>query len=157
MPAFQYEGEGGRGLVLSALAQPQQSFDGRFLYRTIFEKGAALLYSIVMNHGFTNGNKRIGWATLSLFFVFNNYVVYAPQAQTVRLTLQIAQNQISRAEIALWLRRRALSRKQLDAILMGRREDSIQLAQAALQHLRALVGVMTRVMQARVQRGTASS
>ena len=73
MPAFSYEGEGGRSLVLSALAQPRPTFGGQYLYRTIFDKGAELLYSITKNHGFINGNKRMAWATVSLFFVFNDY------------------------------------------------------------------------------------
>jgi len=41
MPAFQYlGGDYGKGLLASALAQPSQTFGGRFLYRTIFDKAA---------------------------------------------------------------------------------------------------------------------
>ncbi len=44
----------------SALAQPRATFGGKELYPTIIEKAAALGFSLVMNHAFVDGNKRIG-------------------------------------------------------------------------------------------------
>ncbi len=49
-------------LVDSALAQPQMTFDGNDLFPTLAEKAAALGYSLIMNHAFNDGNKRIGHA-----------------------------------------------------------------------------------------------
>ena len=47
----------------SAVAQPRATFDGKELYPTIIEKAAALGFSLIMNHAFVDGNKRIGhWA-----------------------------------------------------------------------------------------------
>lgn len=54
-------------LLLSAIARPYQTFDGRELYTTPIEKAAALCESLIVNHPFVDGNKRI-WllATLAL-------------------------------------------------------------------------------------------
>jgi len=48
------------GGVESAIAQPQMSFGGAELYSTIESKATALCFSLVMNHPFVDGNKRIG-------------------------------------------------------------------------------------------------
>ena len=142
MPAYLYEGEGGRNLVLSALAQPRQTFFGQFLYRTIYENGAALPWSIVKNHGFINGNKRMGYATVSIFFVLNGYVLYAPTDRVVTLTVGIAEGTITQHEVALWLRRQAISSQNLAEILKGQTKEPVQFAEAAVQQLAALVNVM---------------
>ena len=44
----------------SALAQPQMTFVGNDLYPTLVEKAATLGYSLIQNHPFVDGNKRIG-------------------------------------------------------------------------------------------------
>lgn len=53
--------------VESAVAQPLMTFDGSELYEPLDEKAAALCYSIVMNHPFIDGNKRIGHAAMESF------------------------------------------------------------------------------------------
>ena len=49
-----------RGLLESALARPQMTFGGEDLYPDIPAKAAALLHSLVANHPFVDGNKRVG-------------------------------------------------------------------------------------------------
>lgn len=51
------------GLLESALAMPQASFDGQYLHADLFEMAAAYLYHIVQNHPFVDGNKRTGAAS----------------------------------------------------------------------------------------------
>jgi len=46
----------------SAVAQPRATFDGKELYPSVLGKAAALGFSLVMNHPFVDGNKRIGHA-----------------------------------------------------------------------------------------------
>lgn len=53
-----------KGLV-AILGNIEQTFDGQALYPSVEERGATLLYSVIKNHPFTDGNKRIG----SLLFV----------------------------------------------------------------------------------------
>jgi death-on-curing protein len=48
------------GLLESALARPFQTFNGVDLYPESIEKAAALIESILNNHPFVDGNKRIG-------------------------------------------------------------------------------------------------
>lgn len=64
LPDFQYlGGSQGRGAFESALAQPQQSFGGEYLYPSISDKAAALIWSTIKNHPFTDGNKRTALTT----------------------------------------------------------------------------------------------
>ena len=60
-------------LLDSALARPKATYDGKELYPTICEKGVALLYSMVKNHPFENGNKRIATASLLVFLYMNGH------------------------------------------------------------------------------------
>jgi death-on-curing family protein len=59
----------------SSVKQIEQSFGGKELYKTIEEKAATLLYLIVKNHSFVDGNKRIG-AACFLFFLDQNGMLY---------------------------------------------------------------------------------
>ena len=52
-----------------------QSFGGSDLYPTLEDKASALLYFIVKNHSFIDGNKRIG-ATIFLYFLEKNNALY---------------------------------------------------------------------------------
>lgn len=55
----------------SSLNQIKQSFAGKELYESVEEKAATLLYLIVKNHSFVDGNKRIG-AACFLYFLESN-------------------------------------------------------------------------------------
>uniref|UniRef100_UPI00404ACACA RhuM family protein n=1 Tax=Gelidibacter sp. TaxID=2018083 RepID=UPI00404ACACA len=75
-----------------------QTFDGIELYRTIEEKAAHLLYFVVKNHSFTDGNKRIA-AFLFVWFLERNKLLYQSNgtkiiadSTLVALTLMIAQS-----------------------------------------------------------------
>jgi prophage maintenance system killer protein len=75
-----------------------QTFDGIELYRTIAEKAAHLLYFVVKNHSFTDGNKRIA-AFLFVWFLERNNLLYKStgnkliaDSTLVALTLMLAQS-----------------------------------------------------------------
>ena len=55
-------------LLSSALQRPFQTFDGTFVYKTIAEKGAALVESLLVNHPFIDGNKRTGYVLLRRYY-----------------------------------------------------------------------------------------
>ncbi|MGJ9411814.1 type II toxin-antitoxin system death-on-curing family toxin [Aeromicrobium sp. CF4.19] len=59
------------GLVESALARPRTSVFGRDAYDSLEEKAAAMLQSLVLNHGLVDGNKRLGFACVSVFLTLN--------------------------------------------------------------------------------------
>ena len=82
----------------SSIGQIYQTWDGKELYPSIEEKAAMLLYLVVKNHSFVDGNKRIA-ATLFLWFMENNGILYRPDgtkriadASLVALTLMIAES-----------------------------------------------------------------
>ena len=82
----------------SALATIHQTFDGRELYPSVEEKAAHLLYFIVKNHAFSDGNKRIA-AALFITFLARNDILYRPDGgkrladnALVALTLLIAES-----------------------------------------------------------------
>jgi death-on-curing protein len=58
------------GALESAIGQPRQSFGGQDLYPSVAAKASALGYSLISNHPFVDGNKRLGHAALSLLKMF---------------------------------------------------------------------------------------
>ena len=82
----------------SSIGQIYQTFGGEELYPSVEEKAAMLLYLVVKNHSFSDGNKRIA-AMLFLWFLNNNHVLYAEDGHKriadntlVALTLMIAES-----------------------------------------------------------------
>lgn len=82
----------------SSIGQIYQTFDGKELYPSVEEKAAMLLYLVVKNHSFSDGNKRIA-ATLFLWFMNENNMLYdemhhkfIDDATLVALTLLIAES-----------------------------------------------------------------
>ena len=116
MPAFAYIGGQGRGLLESALAEPGQGFGGRYLHRTMPDKAAALLRSIIKNHPLVDGNKRLALTATIVFYISNGWLFFVPRDEAVRRCLEIARaaGNVDVREIAAWMRRRALSLKRLD-------------------------------------------
>lgn len=66
-----------RGLLESAHGQLKMTFGGVELYPTIFEKAAALMYSLIKNHPFVDGNKRTAYLITNSFLRRNGYVIHA--------------------------------------------------------------------------------
>jgi len=62
-------------LLDSALNRPRASFGGVDLYKTLFDKAAALLHSLIMNHAFADGNKRTAISSCSRFLFINGWRV----------------------------------------------------------------------------------
>jgi death-on-curing protein len=78
------------GALISAVMQPQMSFEGRDLYPSLPEKAAALAYSLIMNHPFLDGNKRVGHAAMEVFLVFNGYELRASLDDSERIIVSVA-------------------------------------------------------------------
>lgn len=66
----------------SAIHQIRQTFNLEELYPSLEEKAAMLLYLVVKNHAFVDGNKRIG-AACFLLFLERNGLLYIPSGQTI--------------------------------------------------------------------------
>jgi death-on-curing family protein len=61
----------------SAISQIEQGFEDSYVYQSIEERAAMLLYLIIKNHAFVDGNKRIGAACFLLFLMRNNLLLSA--------------------------------------------------------------------------------
>ena len=92
------------GALESALAQPRATFDNVELYPTLVEKGAALGFSLIRNHPFVDGNKRIGHAALEVFLVLNGHQLDATVDDAERVILGVAAGTIGRDEFSDWIR-----------------------------------------------------
>lgn len=66
-----------QGVLESAIAQPAMTFDQVDLYPTLAYKAAAMGYSLVQNHPFIDGNKRVGHAAMEIMLVLNGYELNA--------------------------------------------------------------------------------
>ncbi len=65
------------GLIESAVARPQTTLFGEEAYPDLWTKAAALLHSLVNNHPFVDGNKRVGWIVAVTFLYANGTVTPA--------------------------------------------------------------------------------
>ena len=92
------------GALESALAQPRQSFAGQDLYPDITSKAAALCFSLVLNHPFVDGNKRIGHAAMETFLIVNGYEVRATVDEQERIMLDLTAGNLSRDIFAEWIK-----------------------------------------------------
>jgi death-on-curing protein len=87
----------------SAIAQPRMTFGGEELYPTIVEKASALGFSLVMNHPFIDGNKRVGHAVMETFLVLNGFEINASVDEQEQIILKLAASNLKRDEFTLWL------------------------------------------------------
>jgi death on curing protein len=92
------------GALESALAQPRATFDDAELYPTLVEKAAALGFSLIRNHPFVDGNKRIGHAALEVFLVLNGHQLDASVDDAEDVILGVAAGTIGRDAFAEWIR-----------------------------------------------------
>lgn len=92
------------GLVQLALAQPLMTFGGDELYPTISDKASALGFSLIKNHPFLDGNKRIGHAAMEVFLVLNGHEINASVDEQEQVILGVASGELGRDEFTEWLR-----------------------------------------------------
>jgi death-on-curing protein len=90
-------------LLEAAAARPQVTFDGQLLYPTLFEQAAALLDSLVNNHAFVDGNKRVGITAAGLFLQQNGFRLTAANAELEAFTRWVASQRVDLADLAAWL------------------------------------------------------
>ena len=92
------------GALESALAQPQMIFDGNDLYPTIADKAAALGFSLIQNHPFVDGNKRVGHASMEVFLVLNGFEIAASTDEQEQIILNVASGALNQVGLTTWLR-----------------------------------------------------
>jgi len=91
------------GALESAVNQPRLTFDQADLYPNMVSKAAALCFSLVGNHPFVDGNKRVGHAAMETFLILNGFEIVADVNEQERLMLGLAAGKITRRELETWL------------------------------------------------------
>lgn len=91
------------GLLESAIGQPRQTFGGVDLYPTIVAKATALGYSLIKNHPFVDGNKRIGHAALEATLMLNGLELSATVDEAEAEILAVASGERTREEFESWV------------------------------------------------------
>lgn len=87
------------GLVESAVEQARQTFGGEPLYKTIEEVAASYWHSLTCNHGFADGNKRVGAMAAAYFLEINGYLLDMEDDLIIDTGLAMAGQGMSRAEV----------------------------------------------------------
>ncbi len=96
------------GLLSSAAARPGAGFGDFEAYRTLVEKAAALLHSLVGNQALVDGNRRLGWTAAVVLCDLNGTWIEAPDDEAYDLVIAVAQGRLDVPEIALALQRWAV-------------------------------------------------
>ena len=92
------------GGLESAIAQPRMMFNGEELYPSLVEKAVALGFSLIQNHPFVDGNKRVGHAAMEIFLILNRTGIVASVDEQEEVVLKVAAGKLGRKEFEEWLR-----------------------------------------------------
>ena len=92
-----------KGSLLAALARPYASFDQQDLYPTAVEKGAAIFESLIINHPFMDGNKRIAFLLLRMTLLEYDLDIAATEDEKYDMTIAASTGEIRFDEIRGWI------------------------------------------------------
>ena len=96
------------GLLESALEAAFSGFGGVDFYPTKEEKGARLGYSLISNHAFVDGNKRIGMYVMLTFLEVNGIRMDCSDEDVVRAGLSVAEGTMDYEGLLAWVREHRL-------------------------------------------------
>ena len=91
-------------LLEGSLAQLRQTFSGVDLYPTLIEKAAVLGFSLIKNHPFVDGNKRVGHAALEVMLMLNGNEMTASKESTEAVVLAVASGTLDRQAWTEWVK-----------------------------------------------------
>ncbi|MCC0784519.1 type II toxin-antitoxin system death-on-curing family toxin [Clostridioides sp. ES-S-0108-01] len=92
-------------LLDSALNRANATFSGVDLYKTIEEKISVTTHSLISNHCFIDGNKRIGISTMVLLCKLNEISIEYSQSELITLGLEVASNIADETYILNWIKK----------------------------------------------------
>lgn len=92
------------GLLDSALAQPDATFDGERLHADLCEMAAAYGFHLAQNHPFVDGNKRVALAAMLVFLEVNWRPLHVEPATLYAVMIAVAEGRLSKRGLAAWLR-----------------------------------------------------
>lgn len=97
-------------LLDSALNSPFQTFDSKELYPEFSGKAAQLSFSIIKNHPFLDGNKRIGVHIMLVFLALNNVKLSYTQKELIDFGLKVADSSLSKDDIKNWIQKKGMQK-----------------------------------------------
>lgn len=92
------------GLIESAVARPQATFGGEYLYITIFDKAAAILQSLLKNHPFVDGNKRTALTAAGVFLKRNGWKLTNTHKEELEFAVEVDNKHLTIEQISKWLK-----------------------------------------------------
>ncbi|MBP3736674.1 MAG: type II toxin-antitoxin system death-on-curing family toxin [Lachnospiraceae bacterium] len=91
------------GLLESALESIYAGFDGKEFYPSKEEKGARLGFTLISNHAFVDGNKRIGIYVMLAFLEMNGIRIHCSDDELVKIGLSVADGSMAYEELLSWV------------------------------------------------------
>jgi death on curing protein len=90
-------------LLKSAVENSKSTFGGEELYPSIEDKCVNICYSIINNHAFIDGNKRIGIYVMLVLLEYNGIELSYSQSELINLGLGIAKGELKQEDIHEWI------------------------------------------------------
>nr|WP_203731679.1 type II toxin-antitoxin system death-on-curing family toxin [Streptomyces sp. SID12501] len=87
------------GLLESAVHRPSASMFGQEAYTDLFDKAAALLQSLAVNHPFLDGNKRTAWTSCVVFLALNDVQLRPDIDAAERLVIAVASGSVDEVKV----------------------------------------------------------
>lgn len=91
------------GMLDSALNAPFQTFDGEDVYPSLQQKAAHLCFTLVKDHPFVDGNKRIGAHVMLVFLALNGIELQYTQTELSDIILQLAAGPLQSSDLLDWI------------------------------------------------------
>lgn len=91
-------------LLDSALSSAFQTFGGQELYPSLEEKGARIGFSLIANHAFVDGNKRIGLFVMLVFLEINGLKISAIDQDIIEIGLSVADGKTDYEALLNWVK-----------------------------------------------------
>ena len=92
------------GMIDSAVNSIYGGFGGHELYPTLEEKAARLCYGLTTNHGFVDGNKRVGTVAMLVTLKINGINMAYSGKELTTLILDVAKSQATYEDVLNWIR-----------------------------------------------------
>lgn len=99
-------------LIESAVARPQATFGGRYLYGSLLYMAAALLQSLLKNHPFVDGNKRTALTAAGMFLKANGYKLRNTHDEEVEFAVRADNEHLPLEDISQWLKEHSVEMKK---------------------------------------------